>query len=91
VFEVNALQFSRTEVAGESNLPASALAPLIRRRVEAVWGGMFVTQLGRLGRSATSSREVMGEVWDRFEERIAQDTTRGWLDMRSFYLQLTRK
>ena len=91
VFEVNALQFSRTEVAGESNLSASALAPLIRRRVEAVWGGMFVTQLGRLGRSATSSREVMGEVWDRFEERIAQDTTRGWLDMRSFYLQLTRK
>jgi hypothetical protein len=91
VFEVNSLQFSRTEVAGESTLPASVLAPLIRRRVEAVWGGMFLTQLGRLGRSDTSSREVMGEVWDLFEEGIAQDTTRGWLDMRSFYLQVTRK
>jgi hypothetical protein len=41
---------------------------LVRRRVEAVWGGMFLTQLGRLGRSATSSRKVMGEVWDLFEE-----------------------
>ena len=64
VFEVSSLQFSRTEVAGESNLPASVLAPLLRRRVEAVWGGMFFTQLGRLGRSATSSMDVMGEVWD---------------------------
>jgi hypothetical protein len=91
LFEVNSLQFSRTEVEGERHLPASVLVPLIRRRVEAVWGGMFLTQLGRLGRSATSSREVMGEVWDLFEEGIAQDTTCGWLDMRSFYLQLTRK
>jgi hypothetical protein len=91
VFAVDSLQFSRTEVAGERDLPASALAPLVRRRIESVWGGMFLTQLGRLGRSATSSSGVMREVWDRFEERIAQDTTRGWLDMRCFYLQLTRK
>ena len=90
-FEVNSLQFSRTEVAGERNLPASVLAPLIRRRVEAVWGGMFLTQLTRLHRSDTSSRDVMGEVWDLFEEGISQDTTRGWLDMRSFYLQVTKK
>ena len=91
LFAVDSLQFSRTEVEGERNLPASVLAPLVRRRVEAVWGGVFLTQLGRLGRSATAAREVMGEVWDLFEEGIAQDTTRGWLDMRSFYLQLTRK
>jgi SAM dependent carboxyl methyltransferase len=90
-FEVNSLQFSRTEVEGERNLPASVLAPLIRRRVEAVWGGMFLTQLGRLDRSDTLSRDVMREVWDLFEEAISQDTTRGWLDMRSFYLQVTRK
>jgi hypothetical protein len=80
-----------TEVQGESDLPASVLAPLVRRRVEAVWGGMFLTQLGRLGRSAASSREVMGEVWDLFEDGIEEDTARGWLDMRAFYLQLTRK
>jgi hypothetical protein len=91
LFAVDSLQFSRTEVEGESNLPASVLAPLIRRRVESVWGGMFLTQLGRLGRSDTSSRDVMEEVWNLFEDGIAQDTTRGWLDMRSFYLQLTRK
>jgi hypothetical protein len=91
LFAVDSLQFSRTEVEGESKLSASALAPLVRRRVEAVWGGAFLTQLGRLGRSSTSSREVMGEVWDLFEDGIAQDTARGWLDMRSFYLQLTRR
>lgn len=90
-FEVNSLLFSRTEVEGERNLPASVLAPLIRRRVEAVWGGMFSTQLGGLGRSDTSSKAVLEEVWTLFEEGISQDTTRGWLDMRSFYLQVTRK
>jgi hypothetical protein len=91
LFAVDSLQFSRTEVDGERDLPASILAPLVRRRVESVWGGMFLTQLGRLGRTAASSIGIMREVWDRFEERIAQDTTRGWLDMRCFYLQLTRR
>jgi hypothetical protein len=91
LFAVDSLQFSRTEVDGERDLPASILAPLVRRRVESVWGGMFLTQLGRLGRTAASSIGIMREVWDRFEERIAQDTARGWLDMQSFYLQLTRK
>jgi hypothetical protein len=91
LFAVGSLQFSRTEVEGERSLPSSVLAPLLRRRVQAVWGGMLLTQLGRLGRSATSAGEVMGEVWDLFEEGIARDTTRGWLDMRSFYLELTRK
>jgi SAM dependent carboxyl methyltransferase len=89
-FTVDSLQFSRTEVAGEKSLPASALAPLVRRRVESVWGGMFLTQLHRLGRSAARAREAMGDVWDFFEDAVAQDTSRGWLDMRSFYLQLTR-
>jgi hypothetical protein len=51
---------------------------------------MFRTQLGRLGRSAASAREAMGDVWDLFEDAVGQDTSRGWLDMRSFYLQLTR-
>jgi hypothetical protein len=91
LFAVDSLQFSRTEVEGERNLPSSVLAPLVRRRVEAVWGGMFLSQLGRLGRSVASAAGVMGEVWDLFEEGIARDTTRGWLDMRSFYLELTRK
>jgi gibberellin A4 carboxyl methyltransferase len=91
LFAVDSLEFSRTEVEGERNLPTSVLASLVRRRVEAVWGGMFLTQLGRLGRSATSSREVMDEVWDLFEAGIAQETMRAWLDMRCFYLRLTRK
>jgi hypothetical protein len=90
-FAVDSLQFARTEVEGERSLPTDALAPILRRRVEAVWGGMFLTQLDRLGRSTASSREVMRHVWDAFEEEIARDTTRGWLDMQSFYLQLTRK
>src|SRR5262245_21609533 len=90
-FAVDSLQFAYTEVEGERSLRTDALAPILRRRVEAVWGGMFVTQLGRLGRTTTSSREVMGEVWDVFEDEIARDTSRGWLDMQSFYLQLTRK
>jgi gibberellin A4 carboxyl methyltransferase len=90
-FAVDSLQFARTEVDGERSLPADVLAPILRRRVEAVWGGMFLTQLGRLGRTTTSSRQVMGEVWDLFEEEIARDTSRGWLDMQAFYLQLTRK
>ena len=91
LFAVDSLQFSRTEVDGERDLPTGILAPLVRRRVESVWGGMLVTQLGRLGRTAASASSVMREVWDRFEEQMAQDTTRGWLDMQSFYLQLTRK
>jgi hypothetical protein len=91
LFAVDSLEFARTEVEGERSMPTEVLAPILRRRVEAVWGGMFLTQLGLLGRSATSSREVMDEVWDVFEEEIAGDTARGWLDMQSFYLQLTRK
>lgn len=90
-FEVDALHFARTEVEGERDLPPGVLAPLIRRRVEAVWGGMFRTQLCRLDRSEESARQAMDAVWDGFEERIARDTGRGWLDMRSFYLQVTRK
>jgi hypothetical protein len=90
-FEVNSLEFSETEVEGERNLPASVLAKVIRRRVQAVWGGMFLTQLTRLGRSASSARNVTGELWDLFEEAISKDTAHGWLDMRSFYLEVTRK
>lgn len=90
-FEVNSLELSQTEVEGERNLPANVLAKVIRRRVQAVWGGMFLTQLARLGRSASSARSVTGEIWDLFEEAISKDTALGWLDMRSFYLEVTRK
>src|SRR4030095_10098857 len=44
-FRVGSLQFMRTEVEGERHLPTGDLAALQRRRVEAVWGGMFVMQL----------------------------------------------
>ena len=90
-FVVDSLQFARTEVKGESGLPTEVLAPLIRRRIESVWGGMFLTQLEHLGRDAASASDVMREIWDMFEEKISEDTTRGWLSMQSFYLQLTRR
>jgi hypothetical protein len=90
-FEVNSLEFSETEVEGEKNLSASVLAKVIRRRVQAVWGGMFLTQLARLGRSASSARDVTGEIWDFFEEAISKNAAHGWLDMQSFYLEVTRK
>lgn len=91
LLEVDSLEFARTEVEGERNLPVSVLAPLLRRRVEAVWGGMFVAQLGRFGRTETWSRGALGEVWDVFEQALSQDSSRGWLDMRCFYLQVTRQ
>jgi hypothetical protein len=90
VFHVDDLQLLRTEIAGERTLAIELLAPLLRRRVESVWGGVFVTQLIDLGRAADSAQMVMREVWDRFEQEMARDPARGWLDMRSFYLQLTR-
>jgi hypothetical protein len=89
-FEVDSLQFQHTEVEGEKDLPTAQLAGIVRRRVESVWGGMFVTQLERLGRNGAAA-EIMREVWDTFEEQIAQDTSRGWLFMQSFYLQLTKR
>jgi SAM dependent carboxyl methyltransferase len=89
-FVVNSLQFRRTEVESEKQLPDAELAPIVRRRVESVWGGMFLHELNRLGRSQPSARAVMTEVWDRFEAAISQDASRGWLDMRCFFLQVTR-
>lgn len=91
LLRADALQYTRTEVEGERELPPEVLAPLIRRRVEAVWGGMFVRQLVRLGRTRDGALAVMRDVWDRFEEAIAADTSLGWLDMHSYYLQVTRK
>jgi hypothetical protein len=88
---VDSLEFCRTEIDGEAARPVGVLAPLLRRRVESVWGGMFLNQLRGLGRSEESAKQVMTEVWDVFEGKISRDTSRGWLDMRSFYLQLTRK
>jgi SAM dependent carboxyl methyltransferase len=89
-FRVDSLQFMRTEVEGERHLPTGDLAALLRRRVEAVWGGMFVMQLRQLGRSEPSAREAMTVVWDLFEEAMTRDPGCGWLDMRCFYLQVTR-
>jgi hypothetical protein len=91
LFAVDSLEFARTEVEGERELPAHVLAPLIRKRVESVWGGMFLAQLRRLGRSDASARSAMNDVWDAFEGEILQDPMQGWLDMRCFYLQVTRK
>jgi hypothetical protein len=89
-FAVDSLQFRRTEVEGEKQLPNTKLAQIVRRRVESVWSGMFLHQLIRLGRSEPSARAVMGEVWDEFEAAMSQDASRGWLDMRCFFLQVTR-
>jgi hypothetical protein len=91
LLEVNSLQFYRTEVPGERAMPLDALALLIRKRIEAVWGGMFVTQLEGLGRTHSSARDAMKEVWDEFQNEIAKDPSRGWLDMRFYCLEVTRK
>jgi hypothetical protein len=66
-------------------------APRIRQRVEAVWGRMFLTQLMRLNGPHLSAQAVMGEVWDGFEELLQENTSKGWLDMRACYLEVTRK
>jgi hypothetical protein len=91
LLEVNSLQFVRTEVDGERALPSKLLAPLIRRRIEAVWGGMFIAQLEKLGRTSASARDAMKEVWELVEEQIAKDPGRGWVDMRFFCLEVTRE
>jgi hypothetical protein len=51
---------------------------------------MFLVQLRQLERSEASAREAMSEVWDLFEESMTQDPGRGWLDMRCFYLHVTK-
>jgi hypothetical protein len=91
LFEIDSLQFFQTEVDGERALPTKVLGQLIRRRIEAVWGGMFIAQLEKLGRTNASANSVMNEVWDLFEEEIAKETGRGWLDMRFFCLEATRR
>jgi hypothetical protein len=90
LFSMDSLQFARTEIEGESDLPVSTLAPLLRRRIEAVWGGMFLMQIERLGRNPTAARDCMTQVWDMFQEVLMTNPSLGWLDMRSFYLELTR-
>jgi hypothetical protein len=89
-FRIDSLEFTHTEIEGERGLPVEVLAPRLRRRVEAVWGGMFMAQLIRLGRTEASARETMRGVWDLFEEAIATDPSHGWLDMHSYYLAVTR-
>jgi len=91
VFRVDSLGFSRTAIEEESSLAVTDLASLLRRRTESVWGGMFITDLIRVGRSKISASEVMRQVWDLFEEALQQDPASGWRDMRFFCLQLTRK
>jgi hypothetical protein len=90
LLELRLLEFASTQVDGERTLPHAVLAARVRRRIESVWGGMFVTQLTRLGRDDVTARAVLRDVWDRVEELLVQDTSRGWLDMRSFYLEITR-
>jgi hypothetical protein len=90
LFHVDSLEFARTQVENEKDLPISVLAPLMRRRVEAVWGGMFLTQLARLGRGEAGAHDSMTQVWDMFQEVLATNPSLGWLDMRSYYLELTR-
>jgi len=87
---VDLLEFSRTEIVKERGLPNSVLAPIIRRRVESVWGGMFLRQLNQLGRNEASCRDAMGELWDDFEAEILKDPSAGWVDMQSFFLQVTK-
>jgi hypothetical protein len=91
LLELRLLEFARTEINGERTLPAATLAARMRRRIESVWGGMFVAQLTRLGRDEATARTVLREIWERVEELLVQDTACGWLDMRSFYLEVTRK
>lgn len=91
LFHVDALQFARAEIEGERSMSTAALAPLLRRRTESVCGGVFLKQLEQLGREAGSCRAVMNDIWDAFELALSRDPSRGWLDIRSFYLQLTRK
>jgi hypothetical protein len=91
LLEPTLLEFACTQVDGERNLPPRLLAARVRRRIEAVWGGMFLTQLARRDQNDVAARAVMLEVWDMVEELLLQNTSRGWLDMRSFYLEVTRK
>lgn len=90
-FKVDALQFARTQIDGERDLPADQFAPLIRRRVQAVVGGMFLGQLEREGRDPNAAKGVMDEVWSLFEEEVARDRGSAWLEVRAYYLQLTRR
>lgn len=90
-FHVDALGFSRTSIQEEDSVPVADLASLLRRRTESVWGGMFVTELIRLGRTGHSARETMKQVWDLFEEALLKDPGNGWRDMRFYCLQLTRQ
>ena len=90
LFKVDSLDFLYSQVDGERDLDISVLAPLLRRRVEAVWGGMFLTQLAE-SQNGRKPEAVMKDVWDSFEDELSRDVTRGWLYMQCFYLQLTRK
>jgi len=91
LLQLDGLDFLRTEIPAERDLSRDARASLLRQRVEAVWGGMFLVQLHRLNRTAESASAVMQRVWDDFEDHMRQDPERGWNDMRFFCLTATRK
>ena len=76
LLEPQLLEFARTQVHGERTLPHAVLAARVRRRIESVWGGMFVTQLMRLGRDDATARAVLQDVWDGVEEILVHDTSR---------------
>ena len=52
---------------------------------------MFVSQLLRLNRPRQAAEAVMLDAWDSVEELLHKDTSRGWLDIQSFFLQVARK
>src|SRR6266542_4097272 len=76
LLEPQLLEFARTQVHGERTRPHAVLAARVRRRIESVWGGMFVTQLMRLGRDDATARAVLQDVWDGVEEILVHDTSR---------------
>jgi hypothetical protein len=90
-FDVDDLTFARTEVESERKLPSDARAKVMRKRIEAVWGGMFVRQLVQMGRELSTANHSMREVWDLFEDALRRDPEDGWTNMQVFYLTLTRK
>lgn len=87
-FSVEKLEFAFKEVEGETSAPD--LASLYRRRIEAVWGSVLVSQLTANGRSEQDATEAMTKVWDEYEKMAEKDPSLGWLFMQSYYLQLTK-
>ena len=50
----------------------------MRKRVEAVWGGMFLRQLVKIGREHGTAVSAMRHVWDLFEDALRREPDQGW-------------